>query len=361
MRETILNIIKIITFGFIFLIIFVFLTYMKKPNSVDLQNITGFYAEERNSLDMVYIGGSAAFVYWEPLKAYEEYGIASYDFGANTIQAEFYEYMIKEILSRQNPELIVIDARAFQYRDIDQPPSSVAYRNVLTGMPFNLNKIQFIEENVPKYLNESTKTYHFDLSLYHTSEGFSSIRRAYEMIFHKYSNDLKGFFFVPKAARMKKMTFKTSKIEQVSEETTQILDDLLEYLKTEDVNVLFVVSPYIETKTEKANFNFIEKKVKEAGFGFLDSNEYSKEMNIDYDTDFYNYNHVNIYGADKYTSFLSEYMKSNYNMPDRRDNSDYSDWDDLLDNWNSLVDATKSEIDEIINGENYDKEIYIKE
>lgn len=360
MKEIIKNCVKIIIFIVLFFALFLTLNYMKKPNSIDLQNITGFYAEEKNSLDMVYLGGSAAFVYFEPLKAYEEYGIASYNFAANTMQAELYEYMIKEVMRRQTPELLVIDARAFQYRDSEQPPTSVAYRNVLSGTQFNKNKIEFIEENVPKFLNEETKSYHFDLALYHTADGYNNLETTFNMIFNKNKNDLKGFYFVPKAKRMKKVDFKTEKQVAPSNDTINILNSLLSYLKTLDTEVLFVVSPYIQSKTEKEVLNYVKSFVEDYHFDFLDSNEYYDEMGVDFDTDFYNYLHMNIYGAEKYTKFLSEYIKENYDLEDRRNDKNYSEWNELLPNWNNLVNDTKTQINAKIEGLCYDEEIFIR-
>ena len=159
---------KILIFVIIFIFMYVFITYISKPSMVDIDNIAGLYGEDKNSLDMVYIGGSAAFVYWEALAAFEDTGMASYTYASNTMQAEFYKTMIQEILDHQNPEVILIDARAFQYRDSDQPPAEIPYRNFLTGLPFSLRRALFIEKTVPKYLKDGTKTYHFDLYKYHT-------------------------------------------------------------------------------------------------------------------------------------------------------------------------------------------------
>ena len=92
------------------------MTYIMKPSDIALNNIAGFYGEEEDSLDMVYIGGSACYVYYEPLRAFEQNGIASYNFAASTPQVELYKMMIKEILKSQEAEVIVIDARTLQYR-----------------------------------------------------------------------------------------------------------------------------------------------------------------------------------------------------------------------------------------------------
>ena len=46
-------------------------------------------------------------------------------------------------------------------------------------------------------------------------------------------------------------------------------------------------------------------------------------MQLNFDTDFYNENHVNIFGADKYTDFLIAYLKEHYNLPDRRKDKEW--------------------------------------
>ena len=152
MKNNIYNIVKVIIYLTAVVLFLVFMTYFKQPKWKSYQNISGLYAEEKNSLDIIYYGGSAAFVYFEPLRAYEQKGIASYNYGADTMQAELYKFMINESLKYQNPELLIIDARAFQYRDKDQVPTTVAYRNVLTGSKLSIDKIKWINENIPKYL-----------------------------------------------------------------------------------------------------------------------------------------------------------------------------------------------------------------
>lgn len=321
-------------------------TYIMKPMSVDLENIAGLYGEKKNSLDMVYIGGSACFVYWEPLRAFEKDGIASYNYGANTIQPECYKTMIKEILKTQKPELIVIDARAFQYRESKQPPTEVAYRNVLTGMPLSLNKIQFIQDNVKKYLEDDEISYYFDIMKYHRETKGQLINQQIKMAFNLYNNPVKGFLLIPKVEKQTKPNIKTMKEKAVDKQTEEIFLDLLEYIKTTECNYLFIVSPYVEEEEHKENFNYMERIVKEYGYEFLDSNDYYEEMKLNFETDLYNDAHVNIFGADKYTDFLTQYIKKNYQLPDRK--QEYQDWNELLPNWNSQVQQTKIAINQLI-------------
>lgn len=345
MNKSIKFILRVLLFIIIFIPCFIYITYLCKPINYNLYNISGLYSEDKKSLDVVYIGGSAAFVYFEPLKAFEEYGFTTYDYACDTIQAELYKYMIKEILKNQDPEVIIIDARAFQYRDKDQVPTEVAYRNYITGMPFSINRFNLIEDVVKNYLKEDTLSYHFDIIKYHGRDGVYDYYESFKLMNNNYNNKFKGFYFVPSVEPITKTNYFTERITPVSEETNAILDDLLEYLKTTNRKYLFVVSPYEELESHKENFNYVEDKVKKAGYNFVDANDYRDEMNLNYNTDFYNYNHVNIFGAEKYTEFLSKYLVNNYNLKDRRGKSNF---DKYIDEWNDNVQNTKKEIKKII-------------
>ena len=353
-KSNIIAISKIIIFIILFIIIFVILTYIMKPINVNLKNITGFYGEDKNSLDMVYIGGSAAFVYWQPLKAYEEEGITSYNYSINSVQAENYIYMIKEVLKTQNPKLIVLDARAFQYRDIeDRGPNATRYYNLTTGLPFSKNRYNFIENNVPKYLNQDTLAFHFDLLKYHTNRDELDIKTSLKMMLGIYKNNYKGAAVYQRVAPIEQQEFKTNERTAISLETEKILIELLEYIKTIDCEFLFVVSPYSMPKEDKEKFNYIEEKIENNGFKFLDVNEYYDEMQLDFNTNFYDVNHANILGAEKYTYFLEKYIKENYILPDRRVDSNYKSWDKLLKNWHKQIDKTKDKINKMIEEEDW--------
>ena len=67
------------------------------------RKVEGFYAEEKNSLDFVFIGSSQMFTSVVPAVLWEEYGITSYDFGANEQPMYLSYYYIKEALKYQDP------------------------------------------------------------------------------------------------------------------------------------------------------------------------------------------------------------------------------------------------------------------
>lgn len=345
-------VIRIVAFALVFCVMLYVLSYLAKPDGPDLENIQGFYSEKDNTVDMVYIGGSAAFVYYAPLRAWDKRGIVSYNYAADTIQPELYKTMIKEVLKTQKPKLIVLDARAFQYRDKDnadaQPPGEVSYRNVLTGMRFSANKVDFINNYVEKQLNDKKLSYYFDIVKYHDNI-VNCNGNNLKMLMGRYVSPYNGFYFVPKVEKIKKHDFTTTEKKPLASDTQAIFDDLIEYLKSTAVNCLFVVSPYAEKKEHKMTFNYVSEKVESSGYKFVDFNEYTDQMGLDFNTDLYNENHVNIYGAEKYTDFFVNYLdENNYSLPDKSNDSNCSYMNDRMETWSKESDAAKATINKII-------------
>ena len=81
--------------------------------------------------------------------------------------------------------------------------------------------------------------------------------------------------------------------------------------------------------------------LKKEGFNVINFNTLEDFNNIDYNTDFYNKAHVNIYGSTKYTLYLSKYLNDNYNLESHKNNQLYKSWDEEYNrfkaNFNSLV------------------------
>ena len=81
------------------------------------RKVEGFYAEEKASLDFVFIGSSQMFTSVVPAVLWEEYGITSYDFGANEQPMYLSYYYIREALKYQNPKAIVLEVSYCDAKD----------------------------------------------------------------------------------------------------------------------------------------------------------------------------------------------------------------------------------------------------
>ena len=92
---TITNSIKTIVFVLICCILFLRITYLFRNSSFERTHIIGF-KEEKCPIDVLYIGGSAAHRYYQPLKAWVDCGYTSWLYTNSNLQAEGIKYYILE-------------------------------------------------------------------------------------------------------------------------------------------------------------------------------------------------------------------------------------------------------------------------
>lgn len=313
-------------FLMILLKVFLSATYLMRDYGNGRERLVGLKSE---SVDIVYIGGSAAFVYWQPLKAWNDYGMVSYLYATNTLQAESIEYLIREARLSQDPELFVIDARPFQYWTYEEDEAGL--RNFADAMrAFSPNRWRMIQAYLKnRNLQENTDkfSYYLDIAKYHTNLSMAAIPKAWQLVDNKTVARNKGWEWVDNYAPVETpIGFETDSRTELPKTAKNILDSLLAYCQSEDLQVLFVVCPYYITAEDQMKYNEIQAIVEERGFSFLNTNLYLAEIGLDYAADFYNVNHVNCFGAEKYTAFLEDYLKTHYDLPDRRGEHTYSSW-----------------------------------
>ena len=51
-------------------------------------------------------------------------------------------------------------------------------------------------------------------------------------------------------------------------------------------------------------------------------------MGIDYSSDLYNKNHLNLAGGEKFSQYFGRYLMDNYDFADKRSDIDYDSWDE---------------------------------
>jgi len=332
---------------------FIMISILFRPVTNSRMNICGYYAEEENSLDMVYVGGSAAYVYWAPLEAFREYGFTSFNFASDSMTPQVIKYCMIEALKTQKPEVFLVDLRPFQYGDATNSEAGaldmddeVALRNTIDQFRYSKNRYDMIEASVRN--RDERIFYHFDICKYHSRIYSFFDMQSWKYLDNKEKHPFKGFSFVAKTEPIDYVdrTYATEELP-LSEEMDTIFIDLLEFCKEEDLQVLFVVHSYMIQEDHQQKYNYMERVIKEYGFDYLNVNDFSDEIGYDYNKDFFNMNHVNIFGAEKYTSFLGNYLQEKYSLPDKRNEQKYQEWNDLYDEWSKEKQNTKEVINEL--------------
>ena len=66
---------------------------------------------------------------------------------------------------------------------------------------------------------------------------------------------------------------------------------------------------------------------------YINFNDIYNEVGFDYSTDLGDSSHCNYNGAKKVTNYLADYINTNYDLEDRRDDPDYNLWELDLEYW----------------------------
>lgn len=339
--ETVKTILKV--FFFIFFGV-LFLSWISIPFKVQDSRIKpmtyGLREQPKNSIDCAIIGGSQTYSGWTPPFAYIKYGLTSWTYAIPRAPGAAVKYYVKEVHKTQPDALYVISTNTF--KELTTPLEFMHHS--ADYMPLSLNKLEMV--------NDFRKTY--GLSYAEAAElVFPFIR------FHSNWNNLLTDDYVNENIDLKcgatYITFLNdaedySNIHNTSDtagvlepELVIMIDDLLAYLKEENVKVLFVTYPQALEDVNDAKRNVVINEYVEAnGFDTLDllnDTDEAKDLGFDYSQDLYDPLHANVHGSMKMTSYLAKYMIDKYGLDMKHSDAVDADWNESCNKYLDLVDG----------------------
>lgn len=275
------------------------------------EKFTGFYGEEKDSLNVISIGGSSVYRYINSPRLWENYGITSYNLSTPGQSIYVIENLMEEALKTQSPDLFIIETRKFvRTADGDAPENRL--RLVTDNMKFSLNRLDLINNTVPDL--KDRVSYYFDIINYHSNWEHIS-REAISYAGNETKAFMKGWSNVSAHQAIKKKDYsRLMETAPISQEAEKALISLLEYCRGKNLPVLFVAMPYEITKRHTRKNNYMAPIIESYGYTFLDCNNYYDEIGLDFSSDFYNTYHTNAKGALKCTDFIGNYITEHFNM-----------------------------------------------
>ena len=303
------------------------------------ERIRGFYLEDENSLDVVVIGSSEVYCAVAPGLNYKECGFTSYPYATEGATVRNFKTMFNEVRRTQDPKLIVIEINGAIYGDTNFE-KDVNMRRVIDNIPLDKSKVEMIESEVEpdqriEYYLPCIK-YHGSWDNFQNSFGWSisliqDKLRGYNLL--KGMKNYNQYFdmsekVIPTADRRMKLK------RPLFEKSHEALLDFLKYLKDEGVDrdrILFVRFPHVTTERNLTRYqrgNNIGSIIHDNGFRFVSFEPDDPEINLDPAHDFYNIEHMNIYGQQKFSKYFAHYLQEHYNItPTKLTDEQKEQWD----------------------------------
>lgn len=306
--------------------------FLKLTDINTLVAIKGYEYEKENELDVVMFGQSEVYTGFIPTIAWEKYGYTSYCYGMAGMPANMYASALDEVLKSQKPKLLVVEITAFTKND-DYYNRPGQMHGWIDNLPFNRKRIDTITNYVPEEMQDE---YYKPISTYHGNwklpENCAKCLGARILLAVNRHSTLKGY--ATQANYMDKKPKKHDAKFTFNDTDKKYLKEFIDKCKEAQLeNVLFVRFPHARKIVNQDALKEIGDFISAEGFEFVDYNRAYKRTGIVQKKDFYNVDHMNIFGAEKFTDFFGEYIKNKYNLNTVHDQ-------DCIDRWNE--DAQKA-------------------
>lgn len=257
-------------------------------------------AEKKNTIDVLVAGDSESYTSVSPMDLWARAGIAAYDCGQPGQRIQETYYILKTAFRTQSPKLVLFETNTM-FRD----PGFL--------------------KNVQLSLTEPL-AYHFPVIKYHNAwkalfDGPGGPKKSY-----------KGFEIRDKVVSYEgdeEYMKETKDKAQIPEVVRIYMEKIKRLCEKNGADLLLVSAPSPKNYNYKKH-NSLEEYARENNLPYVDLNMKFRDIGIDWKQDSYDRgDHLNISGARKVTAYMGQYLSDNYDLPDRRNDDGWREWDDL--------------------------------
>lgn len=304
------------------------------------QTYEGFYEEEPHSLDAVFVGDSTMLGAWQAPLGWERFGYAIGSLSVSSMPLSAIRYVVEEAQKSQPNALYIIGLSDAKGTEISE--SAIHYQ--IDFLPLSSYRAKLTDALCDRAGIEGADRleFYFPVVRYHSywrSYGKDALFRQskhlkggidWESFLYRTSDISENYGYTVEAA---------SETVSLPEEKTEELQELIDYCREEQLNVLFVAIPQgVEETLEAAKVNAAAEMVEQAGFPVLNMLDMADALGLDLSEDFYNYPHINVHGAVKVMDYFGTYLQEHYDFTDKRGDPAYTDWDEAAAEYHEIVD-----------------------
>lgn len=302
--------------------------YFLRPDCTGF--IDNFYKQDKNTVDVLFIGSSNVYSNVSPQILWDEAGIASFVFAGSGQPVWNSYYYLKEAYKTQQPSLVVVDmlnlAAIPDYQDISQ-----TYIHT-TGLRSSMNKLEEIM-NCSERKNWGALITGWPVIHSRWKEGGRLLKEK-EV---KFGAIEKGFYPV----HLRNFSYDYSYHPEVypgsdikmTEKNEKYLRMIIELAQEHGSQVLLLKTPYVLNQNADSAYNQAEQIAAEYGVKALNMNKL--DFGFVYTLELQDTQHLNDEGVKRVGEYLVRYLKENYELPDRRNDERYRSWQEYSDRYHN--------------------------
>lgn len=295
--------------------------------------LCGYY-DVSDPHDVIFVGDCEIYEGFVPATLFAEYGITSYVRGSSQQTVWQSYHIIEETLERETPKAIVFNVLALKY---GETPSESISRMSLEDMEWSKHKLDAIRASMTD--DESLISYFLPILRYHgrwselDSGDFKHAFDKHEDITHQGYLMQTGIDPVDPSDNRKpddllEVTLPKRAIEY--------LDKMAALCKEKNIELILVKAPtnsvryYWYPEWDAQMVDYAEKN----GLAYYSMVGKDEEIGLDWSTDTYDKGlHLNVYGAEKLTSYFGKLLAENHGLADHRGEAEIDA------HWGARIDA----------------------
>ena len=259
-----------------------------------------YLKEPRNSVDVLYFGSSLVYCNVVPSVIWEENGIASYVMaGPEQTIPITYSY-IKETCRTQNPKAIVIEVTGMFYSQY----CSFTKANI-SYMPYTLNRVAATLNAAEPELKAGLLLPILDYHTLWTSVGKTALLTK----FNPGTDIFAGYTYLEKIEVQNEIKVRGYKADTENyARNVEYLNKIYRYCQRNDIELVLMITPTMGRVAEPALTQLKNDIAQLPNVHFVDFNDTIADLELDNDTDWYDFIHFNCRGAEKFSRQLANYL-----------------------------------------------------
>lgn len=287
--------------------------------------------EENKEIDIAMYGSSHVYSSFDPRTIDSAVQARSFNFGSAAQRIAVTKYVMGESFKKTTPKVVVIDLYASSIKSPNDDESLSHQKQAYNFFGFSFDKLKSIIEVFPTGQVPEVIFPAFDRKDYRLNFDNIIFNKDYRYKTHELMWEYRGFAGLPfKMTKNKKfdpslfLDFNATGMvgsapTKFTKEEERNINALIKKAKSQGANVLIVTAPFLPAMVnpEYAAFHeYVDSVSSSNNVEYIDFNFLGRELNLDFN-DFRNPSHLNQFGAKKVSLYLANYIKSNYDIPNR--------------------------------------------
>lgn len=270
------------------------------PKQYDYGSMWGRYVkEEKNTFDVMFFGSSLVYCNIIPAIIWQESGASPYVLGGSEQTVPILYYYLKEAYRTQTPKYLFIEATNTFYHDYE----GFSVLNV-GNMPWTINRLQATWQAVEK---EEWLGLFFPLYNYHGRWNHLS-RRDLQIYFFGYKADpLAGYTFLGET-EIQDAIVEIQELPGSYARNLEYQQKVVDLAASYGSQVVYYISPCVKRPSQPLSQRLEKDLLAMGDVAFVDFNRDFDSFGFDLHSDFYDNLHLNNRGAEKFSSFLGQYL-----------------------------------------------------